>query len=321
MRRVVCNAFGPLDDLVVEDGPDLSAGPGQVVVDVKAAGVNFVDALFVQGKYQIKPPTPFTPGSDIAGVVSSVGDGVSGVSVGDRVIASAGLGAFASQAVLGAGALFPLPEGVGFEIGAALSQSYATALYTFRYRAPLEDGQWVLVTGAGGGVGRACVDVARSMGARVIGVASSEEKRAAAREAGAEATIDVGEDVKVRAREISGGGVDVVADQVGGELAEPCLRALKWGGRFLVIGFTGGIPRIPLNQVLLNSRQVIGIEWGAWAMRNPSANRELLADVLDQVASGTLKPAMPTVAKLDEVVGVLKDFEERRVTGRVVLVP
>jgi NADPH2:quinone reductase len=321
MRRVVCKEFGPLDALTVEDGPDAAAGPGQVVVDVKAAGVNFVDALFVQGKYQIKPPTPFTPGSDIAGVVSSVGDGVSNVSVGDRVIASAGLGAFAEQAVLGAGSLFPLPDGVGFEVGAALSQSYATALYTFRYRAPLTEGQWVLVTGAGGGVGRACVDVARSMGARVIGVASSEEKREAAREAGAEATIDVTEDVKVRAREISGGGVDVVADQVGGELAEPCLRALRWGGRFLVIGFTGGIPRIPLNQVLLNSRQVIGIEWGAWAMRNPDENRSLLAEVLDQVAAGTLRPAMPTIAKLDEVVQVLKDFEERRVTGRVVLVP
>ena len=321
MRRVVCNAFGPLDNLVVEEGPAPVASPGQVVVDVKAAGVNFVDALFVQGKYQIKPPTPFTPGSDVAGVVSSVGDGVSSVAVGDRVIASAGLGAFAEQAVLSAGALFPLPDDVSFEVGAALSQSYATALYTFRYRAPLEAGQWVLVTGAGGGVGRACVDVARAMGARVIGVASSEEKREAAREAGAEATIDVTEDVKLRAREISGGGVDVVADQVGGELAEPCLRALRWGGRFVVIGFTGGIPRIPLNQVLLNSRQVIGIEWGAWAMRNPDDNRRLLADVLDQVATGVLRPAMPTVAKLDEVVQVLKDFEQRRVTGRVVLVP
>jgi NADPH2:quinone reductase len=321
VRRVVCHGFGPLEDLTVEDGPALEAGPGQVIVDMKAAGVNYVDALFVQGKYQIKPPTPFTPGSDIAGVVSGVGDGVEGVKVGDRVIASAGLGAFAEQAVLGARSLFPLPDGVGFEVGAALSQSYATALYTFRYRAPLTEGQWVLVTGAGGGVGRACVDVARSMGARVIGVASSEEKRAAAVEAGAEATIGVDEDVKVRAREISGGGVDVVADQVGGELAEPCLRALKWGGRFLVIGFTGGIPRVPLNQVLLNSRTVIGIEWGAWAMRFPDDNRELLADVLDQVADGRLRPAMPTVAKLDEVADVLRDFEQRRVTGRVVLVP
>jgi NADPH2:quinone reductase len=321
VRRVVCKEFGPLENLTVEDGPEPVAGPGQVVVDVKAAGVNFVDALFVQGKYQIKPPTPFTPGSDIAGVVSALGEGVSSAAVGDRVIASAGLGAFAEQAVLGAGALFALPDGVSFEVGAALSQSYATALYTFRYRAPLEDGQWVLVTGAAGGVGRACVDVARSMGARVIGVASSEEKREAAREAGAEATIDVTEDVKVRAREISGGGVDVVADQVGGELAEPCLRALKWGGRFLVVGFTGGIPRVPLNQVLLNSRTVIGIEWGAWAMRNPDENRKLLSDVLEQVASGALHPSMPTVAKLEEVAQVLRDFEERRVTGRVVLVP
>ena len=321
MRRVVCKEFGPLDGLVVEDGPSPVAGPGQVVVDVKAAGVNYVDALFVQGKYQIKPPTPFTPGSDIAGVVSSVGDGVTTASVGDRVIASSGLGAFAEQVAVGAGGLFALPDGVGFEIGAAISQSYATALYTFRYRAPLEPGQWVLVTGAGGGVGRANVDVARSMGARVIGVASSEEKRAAAVEAGAEATIDVTEDIKVRAREISGGGVDVVADQVGGELAEPCLRALKWGGRFLVVGFTGGIPRIPLNQVLLNSRQVDRDRVGRVGYAQSDDNRVLLADVLDQVAVGTLHPAMPTVAKLEECTQVLKDFEERRVTGRVVLVP
>jgi NADPH2:quinone reductase len=321
MRRVVCHQPGPLDDLVIEDGPALEAGPGQVVVDVKAAGVNFVDALFVQGRYQIKPPTPFTPGSDIAGVVSEVGDGVGGVAVGDRVIASVGIGAFAEQAVLSAGALFPLPDGVAFELGAAVPQSYATAVYSFTRCAPLAEGQWVLVLGAGGGVGRACVDVARGMGARVIGVGSSEEKRQAAVEAGAEATIDVSEDIKTRAREISGGGVDVVADPVGGDLAEPALRALRWGGRYLVIGFVAGIPRLPLNQVLLNSRSLIGVEWGAWAGRFPDENRVLIADVLDQVANGTLRPAMPTVAKLDEVVQVLHDFEDRKITGRVVLVP
>lgn len=321
MRRVVCNGFGPLEDLAIEDGPALEPKPGHVVVDVKAAGVNFVDALFVQGRYQIKPPTPFTPGSDIAGVVSSVGQGVDGVAVGDRVIASVGLGAFAEQAALAAGAVFPLPDGVGFEQAAGLPQSYATAVYALTNRTQVAEGEWVLVTGAAGGVGRACVDVARSLGGRVIGVVSTEAKRQAAIDAGAEATIDVTEDIKVRAREISGGGVDLVVDQVGGDMAEPCLRALKWGGRFLVVGFVGGIPRISLNQVLLNSRTVIGIEWGAWAMRHPDDNRALIERILADVASGTLRPAMPTVAKLDEVVDVLRDFEERRVTGRVVLVP
>ena len=321
MRRVVCNGFGPLEDLTIEDGPSLEPAPGQIVVDVKAAGVNYVDALFVQGRYQIKPPTPFTPGSDIAGVVSSVGEGVDGITVGDRVMASVGLGAFAEQAVLPSRAVYAIPDGVPFEQAAGLAQSYATAVYALTNRTQVTDGEWVLVTGAGGGVGRACVDVARSLGGRVIGVVSSEEKRAVAVDAGAEATIDATEDIKVRAREISGGGVDLVVDQVGGDMAEPCLRALRWGGRFLVVGFVGGIPKVPLNQVLLNSRTVIGIEWGAWAMRFPDENRKLIEGILDDVAARTLRPAMPSVAKLDEVVDVLRDFENRRVTGRVVLVP
>ena len=227
MRRVVVNEFGPLENLTIEDVPAPEAGPGRVLVDIKAAGVNYVDALFIQGRYQIKPPTPFVPGSDIAGVVSAIGDGVEGVAVGDRVIASVGLGAFAEQALLAPASLYRLPDGVPFEQGAGLPQSYATAVYALTHRTQIKEGEWVLVTGAGGGVGRACVDVARSLGARVISVASSEDKRLTAVEAGAEATIDVTEDIKVRAREISGGGVDLVVDQVGGDMAEPCLRALR----------------------------------------------------------------------------------------------
>ncbi len=306
---------------MIEDAADLLPGPGQVVVSVKASGVNFVDGLFVKGAYQIKPKTPFTPGGEIAGVVSSVGGGVEGVAVGARVIASCGLGGFAEQIAVGAGSLFPLPDVVSFELGATLVQSYATAVYALTNRTQIAEADWVLVLGAGGGVGRACVDVARSLGGRVIGVGSSDAKRQAAIDAGAVATIDPLEDIKTRAREISGGGVDVVIDPVGGELAEPALRSLRWGGRYLVIGFVAGIPRLPLNQILLNSRTVIGIEWGAWAMRFPDDNRALISDILERVASDRLHPATPTVAKLDEVVNVLRDFEERKVTGRVVLVP
>jgi len=322
MRRVVCKAFGSIEDLVVEDGPDLVPGDGQLVVDVRASGVNFVDGLFVRGAYQVKPPLPFTPGGEVAGVVSAAGGGVSGFSVGDRVIASCGVGGFAEQVLAGPASVFALPDAISFETGAAFIQSYATAQFSLVNRTHVEPGEWVLVLGAGGGVGRACVDVARNLGARVIGVASTEDKREAAREAGAEETIDSAtEDIKIRAREISGGGVDVVVDPVGGDLAEPALRALRFDGRFLVVGFVAGIPRLPLNQVLLNNRTVIGVEWGGWVLRNPDANRELVDEVLRQAASGRLRPPAPATAKLDDVVNVLRDFEERKITGKVVLVP
>lgn len=322
MRRVVCREIGSLDAVSVEDADALDAGPGQVVVDVKAAGMTFVDALMIRGGYQIKPPVPYTPGTEVAGVVGAVGDGVDGVAVGDRVIASCGLGGFAEQAVAGAASVFPLPDVIDFEQGASIVQSYATAWFAMTRRTQISADEWVLVLGAGGGTGLAAVDVARCLGARAIGVASSADKRSAAETMGAEATIDSAEDIKVRARELSGGGVDVVYDAVGGELAEPALRALRLMGRYLVIGFAAGqIPRLPLNQVLLNNRTVVGVEWGGWVMRNPDENRALVAEVLDAVADGRLRPVAPAVVPFDRVVDALRDFEHRRVTGKVVLVP
>ena len=323
MRRVVCHKLGSLDDLAVEDASPLSPGPGQVVLDVRAAGVNFVDALIVTGGYQLRPPTPFTPGGEVAGVVAAVGEGVAGLAPGDRALASCWLGGYAEQVVVAAEAVFPLPEAVGFEAGAALVQSYATALFALTRRTRVEEGEWVLVLGAGGGVGWAAIDVARSLGARVIGAASTEAKRAAAREAGAEAAIDTStEDVKSRARELSRGGVDVVVDPVGGSLAEPALRALRVGGRYLVIGFAAGeIPRLPLNQVLLNNRTLVGIDWGAWMARRPADNRALIEDLLQAVAAGSLHPPAPASASLERAAEVLADVSSRRVTGKVVLVP
>jgi NADPH:quinone reductase len=311
MRRVVCKAFGPLEDLQIEDGPPLEAKPGQALIDVKAAGVNFVDALFVQGKYQIKPPTPFTPGGEVAGVTQD----------GRRVMASCGLGAFAEQIVVPEASLYDLPENVSFGVGATVPQSYATAVFSLLHRTTIDPDEWVMVLGAGGGVGRAAVDVAKSVGARVIAVASSEEKRRLAVDAGADATIDAADDIKTKAREISGGGVDVVYDPVGGDLAEPALRALRFDGRYLVIGFTGGIPRLPTNQVLLNNRTVIGVEWGGWVMRNPDENRKLVQDIIDATAAGTYHPIEPASHPLEDVAKVLHDFENRRIAGKVVLVP
>lgn len=321
MRRIVCKRVGALDDLEIEDAPPPEPGPGQVLVDVRACGVNYVDGLFVRGGYQIKPPVPFTPGSEVAGVVSAIGDGVASVAIGDRVIASCGLGGYAERVVAGAGSTFALPDAVTFEQGAAFVQSYATAGFALTVRAVLAAGDWVLVTGAGGGVGRACVDLARHLGARVIAVASSEAKRAAARNAGAEVALDAADDVKTAAREASGGGVDIVVDPVGGDLAEPCLRAMKEFGRYLVIGFVAGIPRLPANHVLLNNRAVVGVDWGAWAMRHPEDNRSLVDGMLALAGSGDLHPSVPATAPLADAAEVLGDLEERRIAGKVVLVP
>jgi NADPH2:quinone reductase len=323
VRAVVCSEFAPIDQLHIEERPDPEPGPGKVVVAVRAAGVNFVDGLFVQGKYQIKPPLPFTPGGEVAGDVVAVGDGVDSVAVGDRVLAMPWLGGFSSHVEVAAGGAVPIPGALSYGQAAALVQSYGTMLFAYTKRLSVQPGEWVLVLGAGGGIGLAAVDVARHFGARVIAAASSPEKLAAAVAAGAEATIDYeSEDLKARAREISGGGVDIVVDPVGDRYADPALRALGWMGRYLVIGFAGGqIPSLPINQVLLNNRSLVGVDWGAWTMRDPAGNQELLALMMQLAGSGGISPVEPTPFPLDDVVDVLSALQDRKVAGKVVLVP
>lgn len=323
MRAVVCSEFAPIDRLTIEECPDPVPGPGKVVVAVRAAGVNYVDGLFVQGKYQIKPPLPFTPGGEVAGDVVALGDGVERVAVGDRVLAMPWLGGFASHVELDAGGVVPIPGSLSYGQAAALVQSYGTMLFSMTRRMQVRAGEWVLVLGAGGGIGLAAIDVAKHLGAHVIAAASTEAKLAAAVEAGADATIAYeSEDLKERARELSGGGVDVVVDPVGDRFAEPALRALGWMGRYLVIGFAGGeIPRLPANQVLLNNRTVVGVDWGAWTMRDPGGNRLLLGELMELAGSGELSPVEPTEYPLDDVVRALSDLQDRKVAGKVVLVP
>jgi NADPH2:quinone reductase len=323
VRAVVCEEFAPIDRLVLHEGPDPAPGPGKVVLAVRAAGVNFVDGLFVQGKYQIKPPLPFTPGGEVAGDVVAVGDDVDGIGMGDRVLAMPWLGGFATHVEVPVGAVVPIPGDLSYGQAAALVQSYGTMLFSLTRRIQVREGEWVLVLGAGGGIGLAAIDVARHLGARVIAAASTDEKLAAATTAGAEATIAYErEDLKVRAREISGGGVDVVVDPVGDRFADPALRALTWMGRYLVIGFAGGeIPKLPANQVLLNNRSVIGIDWGAWTGRDPDGNRALLSELMALAGSGALSPVEPIEYPLDDVVRALTDLQDRRVAGKVVLVP
>lgn len=323
MRVVVCRNIGSVEDLEVEDWPTPEPGEDQLVVDVAAAGVNFVDALFVRGEYQIKPNPPFVPGSEIAGTVSSVGDGVTDVRVGDRVLATVGLGGFAEKVVARPEQAVPIPDALEMDAAAAFTQSYSTALFSLANRAGLVAGEWVLVLGAGGGVGTAAIDVAKALGARVIAAASSEDRLDRARLAGADATVDYStEDLKDRARELSGGGVDVVFDPVGGQNAEPALRALGNDGRFLVIGFAAGeIPRIPLNQVLLRNRHVVGVDWGAWMLTNPSGQRELMDELMTMVSDGRLHPVAPTRYRLDHASEALGELLGHKLVGKAVLVP
>jgi NADPH2:quinone reductase len=322
MRAVVCKALGPFDNVVVELVDPPVAGPGQVLVAVRAAGVNYVDGLMCQGRYQIKFPTPYVPGGEIAGVVKAVGEEADGgFAEGDRVMALTGFGAFCEEIAIHPASLVKMPDTLSFAQGATMIQSYATALYSLR-RAGLKQGETVLALGAGGGIGLAAVDLAAALGAHAIAAASSNAKLAAALAAGAEATIAYEEeDLKVRAREISGGGVDVVVDPVGGDKSEQALRALRTFGRLCVVVFTAGIASVPLNQVLLSNRSVIGIDWGAWAAGDPTANRALIEELVNLVSDERLHPAVPAEHPLESATRVMDDLLERRTVGKVVLVP
>ena len=316
MRRVVCSSFGPLSGLTIEEAPDLVAGPGQVVIDVAAAGANFVDALIVQGRYQLKPQLPFTPGMEVAGTVAGTGE---------QVLAVCWFGGYASQVCVPGSGVVPVPDGVSMGQAATIVQSYATMLFSLTRRTTVQPGEWVAVLGAGGGVGLAAIDVARALGCRVVACASSPSKLAAAVAAGAEATVayeEPGVDLKAAIREATGGGADVVVDPVGGAKSEAALRSLRWGGRYVVLGFaSGSIPSLPANQVLLNNRTVVGVDWGAWTFRDAAGNQALLDELVAMVADGRLRPVEPVSYRLDDVVACLSDLEGRRVTGKAVLVP
>ena len=323
MRRVVCREIGPPDRVEVEEVEAPEPRPGKVVVAVRAAGVNFVDALLVQGKYQIKLPPPFTPGTEVAGEITAVGDGVTGWSVGDRIQATTGMNGFAELVEIDPRALRAVPDSMTFGQAATFVQSYETMLFAFTRRTTLREGETMLVLGAGGGIGLAAIDLGGALGVRAIAAASTAEKLEGARAQGAFATIAYeDEDLKSRARELSDGGVELVVDIVGGAHAEPALRALKPGGRYLVIGFASGtIPALPLNQVLLNNRTVVGVDWGGWAMRNREEQEELEAELFALAAHGDLHPVEPAAAPLDEAGRVLSDLAERRIVGKVVIVP
>ena len=314
--------MGSIEDLVLEEVPPPSIRPGSVRVALEAAGLNYVDALFVEGRYQIKPTPPFVPGSELAGTVVEVADDVESIVVGDRIVASTGLGAFAEQVVLPAAAATLIPAAVSSAAAATLTQSFCTALYALDRRTRLSPGETVLVLGGGGGVGHAAIQVAVSLGADVIATASTPVKAAHARSAGASVVLDPDpSSLRELLRQAAPAGIDVVVDPVGDAATEPSLRSLREGGRLLVIGFAGGeIPAIATNLVLLRNRSLIGVDWGAWGMGHPAEQAALLEEVLTMVDEGRLTPPEPTTYRLDQAALALGDLLGRRVTGKAALV-
>lgn len=314
--------LGPIENLETIEVESPPLRNGQVRLEILACGLNYVDSLFIEGRYQIKPPVPYHPGSEVVGRVIEVAPDVTSPSVGQRVFAPVGVGGFSSEAVIAASRVLPIPDALTDGQGATFMQSYLTAWFAFKERMTVREGMTMLVLGAGGGIGLAAVDTGVALGMRVIAAASSQDKRQLALDRGAFATIDVlTEDVKTRTRELSGGGVDVVYDPVGGDLAEPALRALAPGGIFMVIGFVGGIPRLPANFVLLQNRSVVGVDWGYWVGRNPDDNARMIREVLAEISAGRLNPVEPQIYPMSRAVDAMNDLKNRKVAGKVALVP
>ncbi len=322
MKAVLCKVYGPPERLVIEDIEPLKAGPGQVVIDVKACGINFPDTLIIEGKYQFKPEPPFSPGGEVAGVVKEIGEGVEGVKVGERVISFTGWGGFAEEVQTDATKLIPIPEGMDFATASAFVMVYGTSYYALKDRAQLQPGETLLVLGAAGGVGLAAVELGKAMGARVIAAASSDEKLAVCREHGADAGINYStEDLKERVKALSeGNGVDVIYDPVGGKYSEAALRGMAWQGRHLVIGFTAGdIPRIPLNLTLLKGCSIVGVFWGSFAARNPQRNQEQLGELVALFHAGKIKPHISATYPMHQAADALNAMLARKITGKAVL--
>lgn len=324
MRAIVCKEFGPPENLVMEEVESPSPAGGEVLIDVKAVGVTFPDTLMLEDKYQFKVELPYVPGNEVAGVIAAVGSGVEGLTVGDRVVASLGQsGGFADQAVAKAKAARPLPDSVGFGESTGLGYAYGTTYYGLKYRGRLKEGENLLILGAGGHLGMTAIEIGKLMGANVIAAASTEEKLDLCRSFGADQTINYAtEDLKGRAKELTDGkGCDVIYDPVGGDYAEAAIRASAWGGRFLVIGFTAGIPSVPLNLTLLKSCEIVGVFYGAMMVNEPELGAEIMGDLLDMTATGNLNPHISERYSLEDAPQALRDMMDRKAVGKIVIEP
>ena len=327
MKAFVCKEFGPIESHRIEEVPDPVAGDGQVVVDIKATGISFPDVLIVQGLYQFKPPFPFSPGGEISGIVSSVGNGVTQFKEGDRVMGNVGSGGLVEKGAYFEQQLMPLPETMDFKIAAGFSLNYGTTIHGLKQRGELKEGETILILGAGGGLGITAIHVAKAMGAKVLAGVSSQEKLDLCKKEGADEGIiypremdrDTQKELSNQIKEMSDGGVDVIYDIVGGDYAEPSLRAIKRHGRYLVIGFTAGIPKMPLNLTLLKECQIIGVFWGQFAGLDRDINRENFEELFQMHADGKIKPFVSETYPLDKAGEAIKSLEDRKVLGKVVV--
>ena len=323
MKASMCHEFGSPDVLRYETVPDPEPGRGQVVIDIHAAAANFPDVLMLKDQYQFKPGLPFSPGGEVAGVVSALGENVEGVTVGQRVMALTGSGGFAEKVTAPARSLHPIPEGMDMATASGFLMAYGTSYYALVDRGALQPGETLLVLGAAGGVGMSAVEIGAALGAVVIAGASSAEKLAVCVEHGAAMTIDYGkEDLRERVRELTDGrGVDVIYDPVGADLAEPAFRSIGWNGRFLVIGFAGGqIPKLPMNLPLLKGASLVGVFWGAFAGREADANRRNIETLGQMFVEGKLRPVVSAKYPLERATEALEELNQRRAVGKVVVI-
>lgn len=322
MKAIRCNAYGPPSSLVLESVPDPEPKENEVLVQVKACGINFPDTLIIQGLYQIKPDLPFTPGSDVAGIVKAIGSGVRHVAVGDHVIGFVAHGGLAEQVLIPSNACFPKPQQMDFPIAASFMMAYGTSYHALKDRGNLKPGETLLVLGASGGVGLAAVELGRQMGAVVIAAASTDEKLELCREYGADHLINYTEtDLKPALKELTKGkGVDVIFDPVGGAYSEPAFRGIAWEGRFLVVGFAAGeIPKIPLNLPLLKGASIVGVFWGQFAMGQPKNNLQNTRELMTWYAEGKLSPHIHQIFDLEDAPKAIEELMHRKVRGKVVV--
>ena len=322
MRAVLCNSFGPAENLTLEQVPEPELGPGQVIVDIRSAALNFPDVLMVQGKYQSLPPFPFSPGGEFAGDIIAVAEDVEGWQVGDAVFGGTGHGCFAERIVVPAASLRAKPTQLSYAQASGISTTYGTSYYALKQRAQLQPGETLLVLGAAGGVGLAAVELGKAMGARVIAAASSQTKLDIAAQAGADELIDYSDgELKEKVKALTEGrGADVIYDPVGGDFFEQCLRCINWYGRVLVVGFVGGdIPRVPTNLILLKSCQVVGVFYGAWSAKAGKEAKANFAEILEMCETGKLKPLVGREFPFEAYADALNCLDNREALGKVVL--
>jgi len=322
VKAVLCESFGPAENLTLADIEAPQLLPGHVIVEIRACALNFPDVLMIEGKYQSLPPFPFTPGGEFAGVVSEVADDVQNWQLGDEVFGACGHGAMAEHICVSAKSLRAKPQNMGFAQASGISTTYGTSYYALKQRANLQAGETLLVLGAAGGVGLAAVELGKAMGARVIAAASSPEKLRIAQQAGADDLIDYSDgELKEKVKTLTEGkGVDVIYDPVGGPMFDQCMRCINWGGRVLIVGFVGGdIPKVPTNLILLKSCQVVGVFYGAFSGRFPAENQQNFVEIIDMFNSGNLKALVGGEYALDDYVDALNCLSQRRAVGKIVV--